>query len=344
MTGNTVNGSGNGARSGAHTLVLLATPLNVVILRALVDGSKQQAELRRATGSPAQTTLRAQLKRLIEIGVIEKRRRNRFPGTLEYELTATGEDLIFVAAVLDRWLDEAPEGPLPIGSNAAKAAIRALTEAWSTTMLRALAARSLSLTELNGVIAALSYPALERRLAALRLAGLVKADPRTAARGTPYTATDWLRRGVAPLAAATRWERRHRPRSTAPIGRLDTEAAFLLTAPLLRLPTEISGSCRVAAEMSNGRAQRLVGVMVEVAEGRVVSCAAKLGGDPDAWALGPSGAWLAAMIENDTDRLELGGNSNLAGAVIDALHTALFTARSQLPLDVGRPIRDDGSN
>ena len=46
-------------RSGAQTLVLLAAPLNVLILRAFADGAKQQAELRRKAGSPAQSTLRA---------------------------------------------------------------------------------------------------------------------------------------------------------------------------------------------------------------------------------------------------------------------------------------------
>ncbi len=42
-------------------------------------------------------------------------------------------------------------------------------------MLRALAAGSLSLTELDRLIGALSYPSLERRLVAMRLAGLVGA-------------------------------------------------------------------------------------------------------------------------------------------------------------------------
>lgn len=44
MTGNTVNGSENGARSGAQTLVLLSTPLNVPILRALARGRTAQVE------------------------------------------------------------------------------------------------------------------------------------------------------------------------------------------------------------------------------------------------------------------------------------------------------------
>ena len=87
MATGTVNGSGNGARSGAQTLGLLATPVNSLILGALADGPKRQVELRRAAGLPAQTTLRAHVKVLSEVKAIAKHRRNRFPGVLEFELT-----------------------------------------------------------------------------------------------------------------------------------------------------------------------------------------------------------------------------------------------------------------
>jgi len=171
----TVNGSENGARSGAQTLVLLANPIVVAVLQALSEGSKPQSELRQVAGSPAQTTLRAQLRGLEEIHTVEGRRQNSFPGVREYELTATGRELVAVLSVLERWLAAAPEDPLPLGSTAAKAAIKALAEGWSTRMLRALAAGPLSLTELDRVIATLSYPSLERRLTAMRLVSLVEA-------------------------------------------------------------------------------------------------------------------------------------------------------------------------
>ncbi|HKB52264.1 MAG TPA: winged helix-turn-helix transcriptional regulator [Solirubrobacterales bacterium] len=323
MTANTVNGSGNGARSGAQTLVLLATPLNYLILRALSEGPRQQAELRRDTGSPAQTTLRAQLKRLTEVGTISKERRNRFPGVLEYELTAAGRDLLFVIGALERWLAVAPSGPLRLGDNAAKAAIKALVESWSTKMLRALAARPLSLTDLDRIIGDLSYPALERRLAALRLSSQIEAQPSNG-RGTPYAVSDWGRRGIAPIAAAARWERQHRPTLTAPVSRHDAEAVFLLATPLLRLPVETAGSCRMGVTFPSSGEHRLSGVMLEVEAGTVVSCATRLQGHPDAWALGPSAGWLNAVIEQDHSGLELGGDCRLARSLLEGLHSALF--------------------
>jgi DNA-binding HxlR family transcriptional regulator len=323
LTANTVNGSGNGARSGAQTLRLLAAPLNVLLLQALAEGPKQQAELRREAGLPAQTTLRAQLKRLAEIGAIEKHRRNRFPGVLEYELTASGEELLSVAETLRCWLGMAEDGPLTLGGGAAKSVVKALAEGWSTTMLRILAARPLSLTELDRIIGSLSYPSLERRLAALRVARLV--EPQSSdGRGTPYRATEWLRYGVAPLAAAARWERRRRPEITPPIGRLDVEAALLLAVPLLRLPPQLSGSCRLGAEVANGK-PGLAGAMIRVKQGKVVACTTKLQGHPDAWALGSISAWLNALLEHDVDSLELGGDCRFVRSVVETLHDTLIS-------------------
>lgn len=323
MTKSTVNGSGNGARSGAQTLALLAAPLNSQIVCALADGPKRQTELGRAAGSTSQTTLRAHLKELSSLGLIIRQRRNHFPGALEFELSDAGEDLLSVARTLEHWLGCAPDLPLELGSSAAKAAIKALADGWSTTMLRALAAGPLSLTELDHIIGSLSYPSLERRLGAMRLADQVEAREGDG-RGTPYAVTRWLRRGVAPLAAATRWERRHLPAETPPVTPIDTEAVFLLSIPLLQLPPDLSGSCRMAVEIPNGDRRHLAGVLIDVKKGRIVACATRLHGNPDAWASGSTEAWLAALIEADVDGLELGGDGRLARTFLDALNQALF--------------------
>jgi DNA-binding HxlR family transcriptional regulator len=317
-----VNGSGNGAHSGAQTLALLATPLNPRLLKALADGPKPQVELRRDASSPAQTTLRAQLKRLHEAGAIEKNRLNGFPGVLEYELSPAGRGLLQVAKTIDYWLARAPEEPAPAGESA-KAAIKALTDAWSATMLRVLATSPASLTELDRVIGSLSYPSLERRLVALRLAGQVEATA-TAEHGTPQALTRWAREGAGPIAAAARWERRHMSGTAAPFGRVDAETMFLLTIPLLRLEERVSGSCRLAMEIPRARGARLAGIVVQVHKGQVESCTSRLTGDTDAWGLGSPVAWLEALVAADTDRIESGGDGRLALALLRSMHRALF--------------------
>lgn len=328
MTVSGVNGSGSGARSGTRALVLLAKPLNATIVRRLSNGPTRLVDLRRDCGSPAQTTLRAHLRELEAVNAVVKQRRSRFPGALEYELETPGNELLFVAGVLERWLQQAPKKPLPFGSREAKAAIKALVEGWSSTMLRALAAGPLSLTELDRIIGALNYPSLERRLASMRLVGQVEACPGEG-NGTPYAVTAWLRHGIAPLAAATRWERNHLPDDTAPITRVDTETAFLLTLPLLQLSPGLSGSCRMTVAIPNDRKRRPAGVTVEVENGKVASCITDLQSRPDARALGPPSAWLSALIEHEIDSLELLGDCRLARALLEGLHRTLFKASTK---------------
>lgn len=323
MTKSTVNGSGKAARSGAQTLTLLATPLNVPILRALAAGPMQQMALRHQTGLPAQTTLRAQLKRLTAVGAVTRHRRNPFPGTLEYELSPAGAELPQVVDAVEAWLASRPGDPLRLGDDSAKAAIRALTDGWSTTMMRALAAGSRSLTELDRLIVDFNYPSLERRLGAMRLAGLVQAQVANG-RSTPYSVTDWLRRGVAPLAAAARWELRHRHTEASPIARIDIETIFMLSMPLSRPGSPLSGSCRIAVELSNAERTQLSGVTVDVIDGCVAACTTDLRNNADAWVHGDVNAWLDAIIEGDDQRLDYGSDCAFARDLVSGVHNALF--------------------
>lgn len=320
--------AGGGARAGTQALTLLATPTNVHVLEALADDPMALMDLRRAIGSPPQTTMRGHLRTLTRTGVVTGRRRNDFPGCLDYELTRSGQELWAVAEVVGSWLTAAPEGPVPLGSVASKSAIKALVEGWDTNVIRALVARPLSLTELSDLISGISYPSLERRLGAMRLAGQIEKMPGRGS-GTPYGVTKWLRRAVAPLAAAARWERQNLAPHTVPIKRLDIEAAFLLAAPLLRLPTGLLGSCRFAVEVEGGSGERLAGVLAEVGQGRVLSCATGLQGDASAWASGSASAWLRAVIEHQVEELEIGGDCHLARALLSSLHDQLAGAQQR---------------
>lgn len=317
-------------RAGAQALTLLSIPTNTDVLRALADRPRSLIELRRAAGSPPVTTLRSHLRTLSERGALVSRRQREFPGSVDFEMTQAGRELWAVAEVVSSWLGAAPDGPLQLGSVAAKSAIKALLAGWSTSIVRALAARPLSLTELNTIIAGTSYPSLERRLGAMRLAGQIEKLSGSG-RGTPYAITEWLRRAVAPIIMAARWERRNAASVTPPISCLDAEAIFLLALPLLRLPPSLSGVCRLTVEVKAVDGGRLAGASVAVRDGRAVSQTTRLQGDVDAWASGSSRAWLGAVIEQDAGRLEIGGDGGLCRALLESLHEALFTAPSSSP-------------
>jgi len=315
---------------------LIAGPLTVPILRAHLDGPLRLPDLRERIGGAAQTTLRGRVGNLRGIGALERHVRGGMPYTVENELTDLGREVLDVAAVVEAWLARAPQGPIALGSEAAKGAIRALIGGWGSTMLQALAARPLSLTELSGEIPDISYPATERRLSAMRAARQVEVLPAEGAIGRPCTVTEWTRRAVGPLAVAGRCECRHMSETTDPLTRIDIEAAFLLSVPLVTLSDEQNaGSCLLA--VSTGAADvgesksSIVGVHVNVSAGVVSSCMPRLTQDPGTWALGTVDSWLDAIIEGRVDRLRIGGDdTQLAQAVIVSLHRALQAPESRV--------------
>src|SRR5262249_33270085 len=152
-----------------------------------------------------------------------------------------------VAESVKKWLKRAPDGPVALESGAGKGIVKALVDGWGSTIMRSLATRPMSLTELDRHIADFSYPALERRLSSMGMAGLSEAHQSRGA-GTPYRVTDWARRGVAPLVAASKCEREHLGAGAAPVTQADIEAAFLLAMPLVGLPTGTSGTCQLEVE------------------------------------------------------------------------------------------------
>lgn len=281
---------------------MLASSISCQILRSLSSGPMGLTELGDDLGST------------IEI-----------PGAdcehTEARITPSGREMLFVSDTLEDWLAQAPSGLLPFGGDGATEAIEALADSWSSTMLHSLALGPRSLDELDGASDAAGYPATGRCLDAMRLSGQLKAR-RGVGEGAAYSVTDWLRRGVAPIVAAARMEHRHLADSPE-VASLDVEAAFMLAVPLLRLPLDVSGSCRLALEL-DGATARPAGVMVEVEEGRIAACTPDLQGDPEAGATGDLATWFDSVIEANPDDMELGGDRALAMALVYDLHRVLF--------------------
>lgn len=310
-------------RAGQRALGILATPLNFLVLRALAERPMRLAELRRATGLPAQTTLRGHLASLVQLGVLHKRPTTEMPYAVQNELTPMGRDLLGVADRLETWLNQAPDGPVSLEGGAGKGIVKAFVDGWGSTIMRSLAANPMSLTELDRSIGALSYPALERRLSSMRMAGLIEARQSRGA-GTPYAVTDWARRGIAPLAAAGRCERVHMGSRAAPVTQADIEAAFLLATPLAGLPDHTNGSCQLEVEAEPWEARAQAGVMVTVDHGKVVACDSELGSAPGDFAIGSTSTWFSAINDGTPGLLRFGGHSRVAECLVIALHAALI--------------------
>lgn len=318
MATQTLDRNGIGPRTAAQTLVLLATPAHQVVLRLLASGPKQQVELKHEAESLSQKALRECLRTLERIGAIGRRRRNILRGSREYELTEPGRELRFVGSVLDRWLAARPDHPLQLGTRQAKAVTSTLAAGWSSTVFRALAAKPRSPNDLRKAVAALDPPNLET----MCQVGLLESLPRDAHEPS-YVVTEWLRLGIGPIVAASRWERRNLPEQTATIGQADAETALMLTMPLVRLPIKTTGRCRLTVELSEESEEEPGSVTVDAENGAVVSCVPG-GSGADASATGAPTEWFRAAIEADPDHLRVRGNRRLARALLESIYDVLF--------------------
>ena len=315
-------------RAGSLVLALFANPLNAQILRAHADGPLRLNGLHERIGWAAHTTLRAALANLGALGALAPPRSGGSRFAVENELTAAGREMLLVAEEVEAWLARAPQGPIAIDGEAAKAAVKALAGGWSSTLMRSLANRAFTLTELDQLIPGVSYPSLERRLTRMRSIGLI--EPAMAGgRGTPYVVTEWLRRSIAPLVAAGRCERRYLPDRSAPITEVEVEGAFMLALGLVTLPQSANGTCMLAVHPEaaetkiNGRC--LAGVTVEVERGEIVSCAPQVREKPPTWALGSAETWLDVVIDGGFEALSFSGaRPQLALDLVSGLHFALF--------------------
>jgi DNA-binding HxlR family transcriptional regulator len=241
----------------------------------------------------------------------------------QYRIGSRGREALFVAFVIERWLQNAPQGPVPFESREAESTVVALAKGWSATVVHALAREPLTFAELYEMVEGVSRRALTRRLDAMQDTGQVEALP-DGAGGAIYALTDWSRAGIAPLIASARLERRDPTDSMAPIDALDVEAGFRLSLPLLELPKELSGSCRLGLNLEENGGSALTGVTAQIELGRVVSCKAGLETKAGSWAAATASDWLDTVIEPDAKRVRTGGDRWLAATVVTALHKTLF--------------------
>lgn len=245
-------------------------------------------------------------------------------GGKEMTITDTGREILFVSFVGEVWLRSGPNPMIDPDGDEAEAAMQALNEGWSATLVHALSHEPMSVRELDLAIEGIGRAELRRRVHDMHRVGLLEAQSGDGGDDTIYAVTDWLRTGIAPLSVAARIERREPQEEMTPIDGFDVETAFLLTLPLLELPADVAGTCRLGVEVVENGQPRLVGAMAQVEDGRVASCAVDLDGRPDAWAIAGPGEWLDTVIAPSARRVMTGGDRLLARVLLDGLHEALF--------------------
>ena len=315
------------SRAGARLLSLFAAPLNALVLDAHADRPMRLGDLHKRLGA-SQSTLREYLTGLVEFGALVKQDLERTPRAVATALTNAGREMLLVAGVIEEWLERAPGGRIALDSEQGKAAVKALVGGWDSRILGFLAAGPLSLTELDGLIADVSYPALERRLAAMRTRGLIEVVPASRP-GTFYTVTEWARQAVTPLAAAIRCEHRDLQGDSGPITAVEVEAAFLLALPLISLLPESRGAWLLAVDLGDPddpSGNHQLAVRVEVENGRVSSIARPEPAEPMSLPRiqGQPLQWLDAIVDGSFQGLYGDRDPRLPITSSNGTHSALF--------------------
>jgi len=319
-------------RAGARALGLFARVLNARVIWAHAEGPLVSGELETRLGWAAKASLRVAIGNLSELGALARVESANGRRPAATELTPAGQDLLRVAEALERWFSHSPFGALELPDPAARGAVRALVAGWDSSVIGALAERPRSLSELSSDLAGHSYAGLKRRVAKMRGANLVDSEDE-GRRSPRHGATRWLRKAVAPLCVASRWEHRYASGSLPPLMRREIEAILLLTLPLVDLPGEASGRCVLAAPATSARPgdddPSLAAVSVTFERGELAAAVAGAEESPSTWALGTPDAWLDALVDGDTQALRIRGSEPaLAGLIVEGLHRALFAGDS----------------
>jgi DNA-binding HxlR family transcriptional regulator len=89
-----------------RVLALIADKWTMLILPALHDGPRRNAELMRAVGGVSQKMLTQTLRELERNGFIERRDYGEIPPRVDYRLTSLGRSLADPIWALDRWAEK----------------------------------------------------------------------------------------------------------------------------------------------------------------------------------------------------------------------------------------------
>jgi hypothetical protein len=317
------------ARAGALTLLHVTSQIERDILRRTLAEVTTGVILNKPPGPPEPEDDPLHMRVFSDPYLFEPADPDHPPGVPIDEdtvlrLTPAGREVPFLHAVLADWLARCPAGPLALGDgNGGELSV--LLYGWVSMVTHSLAGGPLSVEQVCDAVQIVDPTLVNELLYLMEDAGLVEeADGGEPGEEPRVQATEWLRRGVAPLAAAARIELRHPPGDTAPIAALDVEAAFRLTLPLLKLSRKLSGTCALAVELDEGVASSPAGVTARIERGRVVACEVGLDEDAGARASATAGDWLDAVIEPNAKFVRTAGDHKLAGALLRGLHKTLF--------------------
>ena len=121
--------------AGSRALSLFTYSANVAVLRAHEERPQRLCELVETHGWIAESSLRTAVRRLCAVGALA---RNCVRGgrRAQTELTPAGRELLSLAEEVERWLRDAPNGPVMLEDPVGRSIVRAVSASWDAGVVR----------------------------------------------------------------------------------------------------------------------------------------------------------------------------------------------------------------
>jgi DNA-binding HxlR family transcriptional regulator len=309
----------------ADMLRLLSAGATGAILMALGEGSLRTKDLTKQVPGYSPRTIYRYAGRLAELDIVERETEPGVPSKVVHALTTScGRDLYelvdrFAAASMTRL----PDGRVDAHS---WASLGLLADLWEAGMVEELACDPKTPTELARGTHGLSYHQVNRRAGLFETAGLI-CEWEEATRRRYYALTEKTRRAMGLVAAIGHWRHRHAVAGDE-VGMAREEMATVLKTvlPLARVPQHAGRCLQIQVlDKDEGPGAEGESVWAEVDEdGALLSCASAAS-QVDGWARGEVEAWMPALLDGKPRRVRVGGDEQLAGDFLTALHAAIWT-------------------
>lgn len=314
-----------GASTGDVLRLLSAGPAGAILM-ALGDGPLRTKALTERVPGYARRTIYRYAGKLAELDVVDREEEPGVPSKVVHTLSEPcGTDLhSLVIRFADASFTRLPDGRIDAQT---WGSLGLLADLWEAGLVDELSCEPRSSTELARGPHGLSYHQVNRRAGLFKTAGLL-ADSDGPGRRRNYELTRKTRRTMGLIAEIARWRHDHVVGEDEE-GMTATEMAAALRAalPLARSDRHDGKSLELrvidkgATPGAEGESES---VWAEVeGDGTIHSCAGP-GSSVDGSAWGKVAAWIPAVLDGQPQKVSVGGDEELVGDSLAALHEALW--------------------
>jgi len=310
MRGARVEETESGKHLGHATLGLLVEDWSVPIMRELLGGSRRPSELEQRIPEAPHSALMRRLGEMEAMGIVTKERFSGLPPRAQYALTGEGRTAIRIVGAARSW-----ERAWSPGTEDGIEALKLIADQRNREILLALAAGRMAPTALEQRLSG-SRSTVTQRLAELARKGILARNVEDG--HVWYELTDCARELALVGVAAARWEWQW-ARPTEPVSPSLVADVLHLFAPLVDLPAELAGICRLHVDSGTDGSEVYL-----AADGYRLAALASPGKRPRGACNGTPQGWVDGLLLRRWRGVTPTGDRALVAAMLASMSAALI--------------------